>query len=102
MTRFAPRRICLAAAAFAFALTGAAQAFTFQDGDGAGSNRSGFKDLDIPKVPNNAPESRFGGNGDRSTTQFGNTTLQFGTSRPGMGQQYNPSNMFNPYYRDGR
>jgi hypothetical protein len=92
-----------AALGFAVSASAAAQAFTFQDAEGgsAGGARSGYKDLDIPKVPNNAPDSRFSSGNGQTTMRDGNTTLQFG-SRPSFNEQYNPNNMFNPYYRDGR
>ncbi len=91
-----------AALGLAVSASAAAQAFTFQDADGGSAGaRSGYKDLDIPKVPNNAPDSRFNYGNGQATMREGNTTLQFGT-RPSFNEQYNPNNMFNPYYRDGR
>jgi hypothetical protein len=94
-------RAALLAAALSLSASGAAQAFTFQDAEGGIGPRSGYKDLDIPKVPNSAPDSRFNYGNGQTTIREGNTTFQFGT-RPSFDQQYNPSNMFNPYYRDGR
>ena len=104
MTRPAlSRRTAVFAALVGFALSApvAAQAFTFQDGEGAGGNRSGYKDLDIPKVPDKAPDSRFNYGAGETSVREGNTSFRFG-SRPSFNEQYNPSNMFNPYYRDGR
>ncbi|MFN3657531.1 MAG: hypothetical protein ACK4UO_09790 [Pseudolabrys sp.] len=92
-----------AAAAVGLALAAAvpAQAFTFQDGDGSAAGSRGFKDLDIPKVPKDEAGSRFNYNSGQTTIRQGGTTLQFGT-RPSFHEQFNPNNMFNPYYRDGR
>jgi hypothetical protein len=78
-----------------------AQAFTFQNGEGSASGSSGFKDLDIPKVPNGAADPRFGMNSGQTSMRQGNTTLQFG-GRSGFNDQFNPNNMFNPYFREGR
>jgi hypothetical protein len=102
MTRsasFHRRALTLAAASgLALALTSAAHAFQFDSAQGVTGGQSSIVD----------PDSRFGysqdgsGNGNGKTTiQNGNTTLQFG-SGGSANQNYNPNNMFNPYYRDGR
>ena len=96
------RRRALAVAAssgLALMLVSAAHAFQFDSAQGVTGGQSSIVD----------PDSRFGysqngngnGNGDGKTTiQNGNTTLQFGSGSDV--HNYNPSNMFNPYYRDGR
>ena len=93
------RALMLAAASgFALALTSAANAFQFDSAQGVTGGQSSIVD----------PDSRFGysqngnSNSDGKTTiQNGSTTLQFGSGGSGV-QNYNPNNMFNPYYRDGR
>ena len=103
MTRsdlFRRRMLTLAAASgLALGLTSAAHAFQFDSAEGVTGGQSSIVD----------PDSRFGysqnrnGNSDGKTTiQNGNTTLQFGSSSGSDVHNYNPSNMFNPYYRDGR
>lgn len=106
MTRPAPRSFTRAAI-FAGAIglvvsvSLSAQAFTFQDADGSAAGTSrGFKDLDIPKVPDTSADSRFK-SGESGTFKYGNSTFQFG-GRSSFDQKYDPSNMFNPYYREGR
>jgi hypothetical protein len=105
MTRsdsFRRRALMLAAASgLALGLTSAAHAFQFDSAEGVTGGQSSIVD----------PDSRFGysqngnGNGSNSdgktTIQNGNATLQFGSGGSGA-QNYNPNNMFNPYYRDGR
>jgi hypothetical protein len=91
---------CAAALGLTLAAAGAAQAFTFQDA-GSANGGQGFTDLDIPKVPNgNQQDSRFS-DGGGSTYKSGNTTFQFG-SQPGFSRRYDPSNLFDPYARDGK
>lgn len=96
------RRRALAAAAasgLALGLTSAAHAFQFDSAQGVTGGQSSIVD----------PDSRFGysqnGSGNtnadgKTTIQNGNTTLQFGSGSDV--RNYNPNNMFNPYYRDGR
>ena len=86
-----------AASALALGLTSAAHAFQFDSAQGVTGGQSSIVD----------PDSRFGysqngnSNADGKTTiQNGNTTLQFGSGSDV--RNYNPNNMFNPYYRDGR
>lgn len=91
MTRTAVFGLAFAAA---MALGSAAHAFTFESAQGV-TGGQGLVD----------PDSRFNsgqdnGNG-QSTIRNGNTTLQFG-SRGSANQNYNPNNLFNPFYRDGR
>lgn len=94
----------LLAVAFGLALAGAgtAQAFTFED-QNAGSARAGqnFVDLDAKAPRTDLPASRFD-SGGRTVTQ-GNATFHFGGASGGsFDQRYNPSNLFDPYARDGR
>ena len=98
------RRRALAVAAssgLALMLVSAAHAFQFDSAQGVTGGQSSIVD----------PDSRFGysqngnGNGNsnsdgKTTIQNGNTTLQFGSGSDV--RNYNPNNMFNPYYRDGR
>jgi len=88
-------RLPFFAAAFGLALLAAplAQAFTIDDQSSAASkNAARLAD----------PASRLSGNGDGSTTyRQGNTTLQFGTRRPGSDLRYNTDRMFNPNGRPG-
>ena len=89
--------IVAAASGLALGLTSAAHAFQFEGAQGVTGGQSNIVD----------PDSRFGysHNGDNSdgktTIRNGNTTLQFG-SGGSANRNYNPNNLFNPYYRDGR
>jgi hypothetical protein len=95
------RALVLATASgLALALASTAHAFQFDSAQGVTGGQSSIVD----------PDSRFGysqdGNGNSSkdgktTIQNGNTTLQFGSGGSDV-HNYNPNNMFNPYYRDGR
>ena len=87
------RALAVAAALAAFG--SAAHAFTFQ---GAQSATGGSALVD--------PDQRYGqqqrtDQNGRTVIQNGNTTLQFGGSSS-ANQNYNPNNLFNPFYRDGR
>ena len=86
------------ASGLALALTSAAHAFQFESAQGVTGGQSSIVD----------PDSRFGysqngsgGSDGKTTIRNGNTTLQFGSGGSGA-QNFNPDNMFNPYYRDGR
>ena len=94
MTRLIVRGLAVAATLAAFG--SAAHAFTFQGAQGA---TGGAARVD--------PDSRFDSrqkqtdqNG-RTVIQNGNTSLHFGGSSS-ANQNYNPNNMFDPFYRDGR
>ncbi|HEY2754571.1 MAG TPA: hypothetical protein VGJ01_02375 [Pseudolabrys sp.] len=92
---------CAAALGLTLAAAGAAQAFTFQDAPGSGNGGQGFTDLDIPKVPNaDSRDSRFSSDGG-PTYRSGNSTFQFG-SQPSFNRRYDPSNLFDPFARDGK
>ena len=78
----------------------AAQAFTFQDREGAANGGRGFKDLDIPKVPKDEPTARFNSDGQTVIKQ-GNSTFYFGARRP-SNEQFDTNKLFDPFYRDGR
>jgi hypothetical protein len=106
MTFAAPSRLrrqaiaCTAALGLTLAAAGAAQAFTFQDAPGSG-NGQGFTDLDIPKAPNaDSRDSRFSSDGS-PTYKSGNSTFQFG-SQSSFNRRYDPSNLFDPFARDGK
>ncbi len=101
------KHLSLAAAVFALALFAApaAQAFTVENQDSAGSGGQNFLDLSKPKITDpNASVSQFG-SGTPGTYNFGNgASLQFGTqgSFGSFDQRYDPSNLFDPYARNGR
>ena len=96
MTRSA---ICvLAAAAALIAFGSAAQAFTFEGAQGV-TGGSALVDPDSRYDPSTSQDSR-NGNGP-TVIQNGNTTLRFG-GQSSANQNYNPNNLFNPFYRDGR
>ena len=87
------RALTIAAALAAFG--SAAHAFTFQGAQGA-TGGSALVD----------PDSRYGqqqqtDQNGRTVIQNGNTTLRFGGSNS-ANQNYNPNNLFDPFYRDGR
>jgi len=93
MTRTIARAFAVAATLAAFG--SAAHAFTFQ---GAQSATGGAGLVD--------PDSRYGtqrqtDQNGRTVIQNGNTSLHFGGSSS-ANQNYNPNNMFDPFYRDGR
>ena len=83
-----------AASAVALALSSAAHAFTFESAQGV----TGGQALVDPDARFNAQGNN--GNG-QNTIRNGNTTLQFG-SRGSANQNFNPNNLFDPFYRDGR
>jgi len=88
------RALTIAAALAAFG--SAAHAFTFQGAQGA-TGGSALVD----------PDSRYGqqkqqtDQNGRTVIQNGNTSLHFGSSNA-ANQNYNPNNLFDPFYRDGR
>ena len=87
------RGLTIAAALAAFG--SAAHAFTFQGAQGA-TGGSALVD----------PDSRYGqqqrtDQNGRTVIQNGNTSLHFGGSNA-ANQNYNPNNLFDPFYRDGR
>jgi hypothetical protein len=93
MTRIFVRGLAIAAALAAFG--SAAHAFTFQ---GAQGTTGGSALVD--------PDTRYGqqrqtDQNGRTVIQNGNTSLQFGGSGS-ANQNYNPNNLFDPFYRDGR
>ena len=94
MTRTILRGLAIATALTAFG--SAAHAFTFQGAQGA-TGGSALVD----------PDSRYGqqqqqtDQNGRTVIQNGNTTLRFGGSNS-ANQNYNPNNLFDPFYRDGR
>jgi hypothetical protein len=107
MTVAAPSRLrrqaiaCAAALGLTLAAAGAAQAFTFQDAPGNANGAQGYTDLDIPKAPNSdSRDSRFSSDGS-PTFRSGNSTFQFG-SESSFNRRYDPSNLFDPFARDGK
>ncbi len=101
------KHLSLAAAAFALTLFAApaAQAFTVENQDSGAGGGSNFLDLSKPKITDpDASVAQFG-SGTPGTYNFGNGgTLKFGGSGQ-MGsfdQRYDPSNLFDPYARNGR
>ena len=98
-----PVRACVIAAAFAAGLlaSASAQAFTIEGGPGSTAGGSNWRDLDMPKPQVDQPDYRFKSENGVTTLKQGNSTLYFGT-KPSFDQKYNPSNLFDPYARDGR
>lgn len=96
-------RICAFLTAFGLAVTiaGTAHAFTIEDGQGGASGGSNWRDLDLPKAKPDQPDSRFKSEDGLTTFKQGNSTIFFG-SRPSLEQRYDPSNLFDPYARNGR
>jgi hypothetical protein len=93
MTRSIVRALAVAAALAAFGA--AAQAFTFQGAQGVTGGSALV-----------SPDSRFDqqkqtDRNGQTVIQNGNTTLRFGGSSS-ANQNYNPNNLFDPFYRDGR
>ena len=91
----------LLAGAVALAGANAAHAFTFTDQNGNAGDAQGYVDLDTKSVTRGElPDSRF--DGGKTTLKSGNTTFQFSGQSGSFNQRYNPSNLFDPYARDGR
>ena len=93
MTRSAVYGLAVATAFAAFG--SAAHAFTFQGAQGV-TGGSALVDPDS-RFDSSSQDSRNG----QTTIHNGNTTLQFG-SRNSANQNFNPNNLFDPFYRDGR
>jgi hypothetical protein len=94
MTRTIVRGLALAAALAAFG--SAAHAFTFQGAQGV----TGGSALVDPDSRFESQQNQTGQNG-RTIIQNGNSSLHFGGGGS-ANQNYNPNNMFDPFYRDGR
>ena len=94
MTRTACRIALAAAAALAFG--SAAHAFTFQGAQGV----TGGSAIVDPDARFDSSSQSGSGNG-QNTIRNGNTTLKFG-SGGSANQNFNPNNLFDPFYRDGR
>jgi hypothetical protein len=89
-----------AAVAFSFAASNTAQAFTFEGQADANSEYRGFTDLQLPGKSNlDSHSSQF--DSKDGAFKSGSTTLQFGAPQT-FDQRYNPSNLFDPFARDGR
>lgn len=86
-----------AASGLMLALGSAAHAFTFESAQGV----TGGQALVDPASRFNTQGNSGNSSNGRTTIQQGNTTLQFG-SRGSANQNYNPNNLFDPFYRDGR
>lgn len=93
MTRIIVHGLAIAAALAAFG--SAAHAFTFQGAQGA-TGGSALVDPD-----QRYSQQRQTDQNGRSVIQNGNTSLQFGSGNA-ANQNYNPNNLFDPFYRDGR
>ena len=93
-------RAALLAAVLVLAAAAPAQAFQFQESDGSPTTRQGYLDLDTKAVtdPSKQPTSKLDQSGE---VKQGNFYLKFNNERS-FNQNYNPDNLFNPYYRDGR
>jgi len=89
------RALTIAAALAAFG--SAAHAFTFQGAQGA---TGGSALVDPDSRYGQQQQQRTDQNG-RTVIQNGNTSLHFGGSNA-ANQNYNPNNLFDPFYRDGR
>ena len=94
MTRSIVCGLALAAALAAFG--SAAHAFTFQGAEGA-TGGSALVDPDSRYSTQQQQKDQYG----RTVIQNGNTSLRFGGSNS-ANQNYNPNNLFDPFYRDGR
>jgi hypothetical protein len=94
MTRTAVCTLAVAAALAAFG--SAAHAFTFEGAQGV----TGGSALVDPDSRFDTQRKTTDQNG-RTVIQNGNTSLYFG-GQSSANQNYNPNNLFNPFYRDGR
>jgi hypothetical protein len=94
MTRSAICGLAIAAALIAFG--SAAHAFTFEGAQGV----TGGSALVDPDSRFDSQKQQTDRNG-QTVIQNGNTSLRFG-SGGSANQNYNPNNLFDPFYRDGR
>jgi hypothetical protein len=78
----------------------AARAFTLEGPAEGNSDYRGFTDLQLPGKPSSESQSSLSDSGDHST-KSGNTSFQFGASQS-FEQRYNPSNLLDPFAREGR
>lgn len=105
IVRCSRRNALVVAAALALAGTGAARAFTLTDQNGNTGPAQGYVDLDPSASRHDQATSRFGTE-PSTTLNSGNSTVKFyGGATTGGGsfnQRYNPSNLYDPYMRDGR
>ena len=101
------KHLSLAVAALSLTLFAApaAQAFTVENQDSGASGGSNFLDLSKPKITDpDGSISQFG-SGKPGTYNFGDGgTLRLGTTGEigSFDRRYNPSNLFDPYARNGR
>jgi len=91
-------RSALLAAVIALAAAAPAQAFQLQDSDAAPGAKQGYTDLDIRGFGLDKPTAKTDDN--KNELRNGNFYMNF--NQRSFNQQYDPSNMFNPFYRDGR
>jgi hypothetical protein len=84
-----------------FALAGGAQAFTIEGGPGSNGPSTNWKDLDLPKARGLDLDSRFSTENGRTEFKTGSGSFYFGNQQS-FDQKYNPSNLFDPYAREGR
>lgn len=101
------KHLSLAAVAFALTLLAApgAQAFTIENQDSGASGGQNFLDLSKPKITDPDEQLSSSSGGTPGTYNFGNGgTLKFGGSGQlgSFDQRYDPSNLFDPYARNGR
>jgi hypothetical protein len=95
--------VLAAAVGLTLAAATAAKAFTFEDQNGNASGGNNFYEGDASKRPPIGPGGLSNFNNGGSSVTHGNTTFQFGSaSQQSFDQKYNPSNLFDPYARDGR
>jgi hypothetical protein len=87
----------LAVAALLGAFGSAAHAFTFQGAQGV---TGGSAVIDPDSRFSSSTQDSRNGNG-QTVIQNGNTTLHFGARGSGN-QNFDPNNLFDPFYRDGR
>ncbi len=97
--------VIIAAASMGLMLTAvsAASAFTLEGPAEGNSDYRGFTDLQLPGNAPSAPSdsrSPLSESNDK-LIESGNTTVQFGAPQS-FGQRYNPSNLLDPFAREGR
>lgn len=102
--RLHQRALVLAAAVgLTLAAATAAKAFTFEDQNGNASGGNNFYQGDSSTRPQIGPGGLSNFSNGGTSIQHGNSTFQFGSAaQQSFDQKYNPSNLFDPYARDGR
>ena len=97
------RFVIIGATSMALTLTAvnAGHAFTFEGSADGSRDYHGFTDLQLPGTSKSDAQELSPSESGHHTIDGGNTTFQFG-SQQSFDQRYNPSNLLDPFAREGR